>query len=928
MPALKIEQVGGQLPAWDPHLLPAGQAAAAVNLYPFGGRAEGWRKPKLLRNLTNSAAKFVYRVPAITQAAATAYLLFQAQPNNGDMVTVGSVTYTFKTVLVSQFDVLIGATAQGSASNFLAALTTDAGQQTNEGTLYGINTTANSVIGYGGAGTTSGLGYAPLGSGSGSAAYIPFVAAVGTVVGTSLNTVGVSTTATGRLLWLADTNSINDTTATLANGANSNLNNAVTAPSSWIELLDPDSNVVRSQVLNDFYQRYYIASPSTLPQYNTAARITAGQPAFKLGINPPLMAPGVNPTGGGDTFTAPSSAAAASAENVTDNFLWVFPYVPTQAVELSDVVFLPDATAAGTNFAGVVYNDLTGTVGSPTVPGQLLGTGSIVTGIASGVQAVTSFVNPIALEQGVPVWIGILIDTTTEIFKNAALTSTSYSVANTFTNGPPGVFPAGSANQPDLCMFGVFNTSAILEARAYVYTWVSAYQEESAPSPFNIQTGWTNGPWNLTFAPPLPDDLGVHRNLVTTRIYRTVTGATGATSYFWVTDIPITQTQYQDNAQDSVIAENISLPSANYFPPPANLQGLTIMPNGMIAGFIGNQIWICQPYLPHAWPPGNVFNTDFPIVGLGFTNGVLVACTEANPYILSGANPSVMSITKLQPPDPCLARGSILSTDLGVYYMSPNGLMQVTSIGQATNTTELWITREKWAALVPLTFGAARAVPLAGTYFCYGTNPTLTGALPAGNSPGTPNGFMLELNTDTTSFTIWPQPGGHRVGFSQMTPPSGFYIDNIIIDPWTGYALIVQGGATYYYDFTDPSPVMQPFSYTSKIYQQNNKKNFAAARAFFTVPASTPAQNATPNTLPASDPSWQSLNAGQYAILLVYADVGGVMTLMTAREITSSGGLLRILSGFKAENWQFQVIGQVPISNIQVATSITELGNV
>ena len=890
---------------------------------------EGWRKPDFLRNLTNSAAKFVFRVPAVTQQAATAYLLFTANPSNGDAVTVGATTYTFKTVLVRAFDVLIGATAQASASNFLAAVTTDNGLQVNEGTLYGINTTANPFVGYQGVGTTSGLGYAPLGSGSGSAAYIPFVAIVGIVTGTSLNTIGVSTTAaSSRLIWLADTNSINDTTATLAGGVNANLNNAVTAPSSWIELLDPDSNVVRSQVLNDTWQRYYIASPSAIPQYNTAARIAAGQAAFKLGINPPLMAPGVNPTGGGDTFTAPSSAAAATAENVTGNYMWVFPYVPTEACEISDIVFTPDATSTTTNYAGIVYNDLTGTVGSPTVPGQLLGTGSIQTGVATGVQAVSSFVNPLALNAGEPVWIGILIDTTTEIYKNAALTSTSYTVTNTFTNGPPGVFPTGSANQPDLCMFAVFNTSAILEARAYVYTWVSAYGEESAPSPFNIQTGWTNGPWNLTFAPPLPDDLGVHRNLVTTRIYRTVTGTTGSTSYFWITDIPITQFQYQDNAADSVIAENITLPSVNYFPPPANLQGLTLMPNGLMAGFIGNQIWISQPYLPHAWPPGNVFNTDFPIVGLGFTNGVLVACTEANPYILSGANPSVMSITKLQPPDPCVARGSILSTDLGVYYMSPNGLIQVTSIGQATNVTELWITREKWGSLVPLTFGQPRSVPLAGCYFCYGTNSAQTGALPAGNSPGTPNGFMLELNTDTTSFTIWPQPGGHRVGFSQLTPPSGAYVDNIQVDPWTGYVFVIQAGQVFYYNFLDTAPIMQPYSYTSKVYQQNNKKNFAAMRAFFTVPASTPPQNATPNTLPASDPSWQSLNAGQYGIVLVYADVGGTMTLVTAREITASGGLMRILSGFKAENWQFQIIAQVPISNIQIATSIGELGNV
>ena len=43
MPALKIEQFGGQLPAWENHLLPPGQAASSVNTYLFSGALEGWR---------------------------------------------------------------------------------------------------------------------------------------------------------------------------------------------------------------------------------------------------------------------------------------------------------------------------------------------------------------------------------------------------------------------------------------------------------------------------------------------------------------------------------------------------------------------------------------------------------------------------------------------------------------------------------------------------------------------------------------------------------------------------------------------------------------------------------------------------------------------------------------------------------------------
>ena len=55
---LKLEQFGGMLPGWDDHLIPQGQAASSVNGYLFNGNLAGWRTPKLLHTLSNSAAKF------------------------------------------------------------------------------------------------------------------------------------------------------------------------------------------------------------------------------------------------------------------------------------------------------------------------------------------------------------------------------------------------------------------------------------------------------------------------------------------------------------------------------------------------------------------------------------------------------------------------------------------------------------------------------------------------------------------------------------------------------------------------------------------------------------------------------------------------------------------------------------------------------
>lgn len=934
MPAIKIEQIGGQLPAWDDHLLPAGQAAEAVNLYAFRGRMEGWRQPKFLRTLNNSAAKFAFRVPTAVAQAAAALLMFTGNPSNNDTATVGEYTYTFVTVVHNPNDVLIGASALTTAQNFLAAITADFGAQTQEGIKYGQGTSPNPDCGITGSGTICYQGWAPLGTGSGSAAYIPFIAAVAPVVGAAMNTVAVSDTS-ANLVWTSDQVSLTHTTTTYAGGLNASSNTGITQSANWLEFTDVDTNVVRSQVINDTFQRYYFASPSQRPQYNTAARIAAGQPAFLLGINPPTLSPTVATVAGsgGDTFQLPTANLSQNGSNtvsLTANTVYLIPFVPTGAMTLGAVMFMPKSNDANVQFAGVVFADASNNVGpgTQTVPGALLGTGTITTGITSGTQASSTFGAPVALTANTPYWFGLIINTNENLGKSSAATSTSFTFAATFTNGPPGFAPAsGTANQADPMIWGIFNSSAVQEARSYVYTYVTQFFEESAPSPFTIANGWSNATWQINMSQPPPADMGSRRNIAFFRIYRTVTGTSGNTSFNWVADVPINTTVFYDNAPDSQIALNFILASTNYFPPPGSLQGLLALPNGMIAGFAGNQVFICQPFQPHAWPPGNVFTTEFPIVGLGFTNGALVACTQANPYILSGTTPALMSITKCQPVEPCQSRGSILSTDIAVYFISPNGLIQVTNLGQCTNITELWVTRDKWNLLAPTGAAQSRAVALASCFFCYGVGQPSGGA----TSYNSPFGFAIELNQDNQSFTIWPQPGGHRVGFTQLSGPNNTNVDNIFLDPWTGIALVLQGGVINYFDFTDTNPTMMPYVYRSKVYQQNTKKNFSAMRAFYTPQQSAPPPDTvSPNTKPTNDASWNILQPSQPAIIQVFADYDqtGNMVLVTARELANSGKLMRIANGFKAENWQFRVIGQVPISNLQVATSIKELGNV
>lgn len=77
-----------------------------------------------------------------TLIAATNILTLTTNPTAATTVTVGTDVYTFVSSLVSAYDVLIGATAQDTLTNLLAAINASAG----EGTVYGTGTLANTGV--------------------------------------------------------------------------------------------------------------------------------------------------------------------------------------------------------------------------------------------------------------------------------------------------------------------------------------------------------------------------------------------------------------------------------------------------------------------------------------------------------------------------------------------------------------------------------------------------------------------------------------------------------------------------------------------------------------------------------------------------------------------------------------------------------------
>jgi hypothetical protein len=688
---------------------------------------------------------------------------------------------------------------------------------------------------------------------------------------------------------------------------NKNTNNtAITAADSfWMEFTDADTAVMRTPVVQDSFQRYYWMSPTDVPRYNTYDRIIAGDHSWKLGIPASGCSPGVVVTGGGDASAKGFNTIVSDGGNalILGNQVILIPLILDGTLLLQDVAFISQTTDSTLGYMGVIYTDLNGE------PGQLIASTPAFTGVTAGTTATAVFDNAPAVQPNTQYWIGIAVDTAIIIEIADDRTNTGKVFDNTFANGPSDPAPA-TGSGPNWQMWGDFIGSSVFSARAYVYTYVSEYGEEGPPSAATLTNGWSNATWTISVFAPQPADMGgADRNITRTRIYRTISANTGSTSYFLVAEIPVEQETYVDELPDNEVAFNNQLVSYFWFGPPVDLQGLAAFPNGIAVGFRSNEVWFSEPYRPHAWPPGYVLTTEFPIVGVGICGQSVVVCTEGTPYLITGVNPQTMSLTKIKLHEPCLFRGSIVSTDTTVIYASQNGLIQVSQSGNAGNITEQWITRERWKALTPQS--NVRAIKHATSYFAFGT-------VVGDDTSVAQQGFTVEMSQqDQTSFTVWPQAGGHRLGFNQLTSPNEFDIDNVQTDDWTGVGMLLQNSGMYYYDFTDQAPVIVPCTWRSKIYQQQTKKNYSAVRAFFTIPPGTPAQG----VIDEADPQ-PTLAANQYGIMRVYADGD----LYCTREIRKSGALLRIYSSTKVEQWQFEFETRVNITNVQIGTSVRELG--
>jgi hypothetical protein len=126
------------------------------------------------------------------------------------------------------------------------------------------------------------------------------------------------------------------------------------------------------------------------------------------------------------------------------------------------------------------------------------------------------------------------------------------------------------------------------------------------------------------------------------------------------------------------------LNTSDYDPPPENLQGLTVIQNNILAGFVGNDLYFSEPGQYHAWPTAFIRPLEHKIVALESVNGELVVLTDAFPYLISGNDPRVLAVTKIDVRYPCLTAASVVNMGFGAMYSTHEGLALISLVGSGS----------------------------------------------------------------------------------------------------------------------------------------------------------------------------------------------------------------------------------------------------
>jgi len=416
-----------------------------------------------------------------------------------------------------------------------------------------------------------------------------------------------------------------------------------------------------------------------------------------------------------------------------------------------------------------------------------------------------------------------------------------------------------------------------LNSSYYVYTYVNDWGWESAPSPVSTESNRPSDAQATLSGFTLPPSGNYAINRL--RIYRTATGSSGATDFYFLREIALGTQSTTDDLRD--LGE--VCPTVSWAMPPEDLSQLTALWNGMLAGISGNRIRFCEPYVAYAWPENyDVIPPDSKPVALGVFGQQLVVLTNGRPLIVSGSSPDAMDQQLMDLPQACVAPRSVVSMGSGVAWASEDGLCWIGQGGARLITAGI-MTRADWQALKPAT--------IIGAYY---------------------EGLYLGSFDD----------GSGRCGFLiDPASTSGIYFFDagftvLHVDPLQDQLYGLSGANIQRFD---GSTTPLTYRFRSKVFRAPQPINFSCLEVqadSYPVTVKVDALDLTSSTV---------TNLSQRLGARVSAP--SATSLRYTVSVTGPEAQ-RLPAGFLAQQWQIELEGTSPVQSVALATSVEELAQV
>ena len=474
-----------------------------------------------------------------------------------------------------------------------------------------------------------------------------------------------------------------------------------------------------------------------------------------------------------------------------------------------------------------------------------------------------------------------------------------FGLSSTMISGTGG-FPAASyrlglpapAAALSVSKSGTADATQIPNDVSYVYTYVDGVGAEGPPSPpsaiVSITDTETVALSSIAAVPAVPNGVGsYYLNAAKKRIYRSNTG-TENTQFQFLAEIAYATTTYSDTTDADELGE--ILPSSTWIGPPNDVTGtypngmmlgLVFVSNGIAAGFTGNTLCLSEPYLPHAWPADYRISIEEPIVGLGVTGNGIAVLTEGTPYFVTGADPAAMTAVRLDTPEPCVNKQSIVDMGEYVLYAGTEGLVAISG-NETRIVTKGIISPKQWNAdFNPTTLQAFR---YEDTYIAF-------------NTTGTDyTGWVFDSQSENANVTTLLLTADVRGGYIDQKNGDLYLIISNTLVKWRGHASTLRTLTYKTRKFVTPAPTSM---------------------------------------------SWVSVDADTYPVTIkVYGDgtliahyvlslSGAVFTQTTSTPGSISNATLTEpvmrLPATVAQEWEVEASGATIINEVCIAQSIDEL---